>query len=54
VLLLLFFCFAEAAEAREAQRITPVVDEVRTRDFQNTRPQEIPASPFQQYDGCTG
>ena len=31
-----------------------VVDEVRTRDVQYTRPQELPASPFQQYDGCIG
>jgi len=31
-----------------------VVDEVRTRDFQNTRPQELSASPFQRYDGCIG
>ena len=31
-----------------------VLDEVQTQVFQNTRPQEIPASPFQQYDGCIG
>ena len=31
-----------------------LVDEVRTRDFQNTRPQELPASPSQQYDGSIG
>jgi len=31
-----------------------VVDEVWTLDFQNTRPQELPVSPFQQYDGCIG
>ena len=31
-----------------------VVDEVRTREFQNIRPQELPDSPFHQYDGCNG
>ena len=31
-----------------------VVEEVRTRGFQNTRPQELSASPFQRYDGCIG
>jgi len=31
-----------------------VVDEDRTRGFQNTRPQELSASPFQRYDGCIG
>ena len=31
-----------------------VVDEVRTRGFQNTRPQDLPASPFQRYYDCIG
>jgi len=31
-----------------------VADEVQTWDFQNTQPQELPASTFQHYDGCIG
>ena len=53
------WCSFVLQEQRQHVRLSGsllVVDEVRTRDFQNTRPhmQELPASPFQQYDGCSG
>jgi len=48
------FVLQEQQQRVGLSRSLLVVDEVRTRDFQNTRPQELPASPFQQYDGSIG
>ena len=48
------FVFQEQRQRVRLSGSLLVVDEVRTRGFQNTRPQELSASPFQRYDGCIG
>jgi len=51
------WCSFILQEQRQRVRLSGsllVVDEVRTRGFQNTQPQELSASPFQRYDGCIG
>ena len=51
------WCSFVLQEQRQRVRLSGsflVVDEVRTRGFQNTRPQEVSASPFQRYNGCIG
>ena len=49
------WCFFVLQEQRQRVKLSGsllVVDKVRPRGFQNTRPQELSASPFQRYDGC--
>jgi len=51
------WCSFVLQEQRQRVRLSGsllVADEVRTRGFQNTQPQELSASPFQRYDGCIG
>ena len=54
----LYFCWCSFVLQEQPVRLCRgsflMVDEVRTLDFQNTRQQELPVSPFQPYDGWIG